>query len=162
MHRLISMLMVFVAILGFSSLANADINIHHEAEKCRKDYTPNCDLICKECHLPPYGDTPSWKVDIHSESDRALCAPCHSEKLDFTKPGNILPGHDGNHPSGIYYDPSARPGARLKPLPIGPKLICDPVSGRCKVMCSTCHNPMGNNRFLHRFNSPGCLLCHDM
>ena len=162
MHRVMTVLMASVAILGFSSLVYGAVNPHHEAYRCRANYTPDCDWICQECHLPPYGNPPSWKVDIHSEGDKALCERCHSENLSPGDPGYLLPGH---HPTNIYYEPLSRPGARLITFPEGPKLICDPKSGRCKVMCSTCHNPMGNNRSLHRVKNTGaglCLSCHNM
>ena len=160
MRKLTSMFIISIVILGFSTFALADINPHHEAYRCRINYTPDCDLICKQCHIPPYGRSPYLKVDVYSETDKPLCQPCHNEKGDVANPGYLLPGHGGDHPTGMYYAPSRRPDTRLAPNPVGPKLFCDPHhDGRCKVMCSTCHDPMANTKFLHRKNNAGSALC---
>jgi predicted CXXCH cytochrome family protein len=143
-------------------------NPHTEAASCRLKFeevveNSACWYVCTECHKPAPTIHP---LNIYEDGDSIICLRCHESK-SYRDRNNLLlklvPGAGGNHPVEILYDPE-RPRSELKLNPRGPLLFMDADGRNPKVMCSTCHNPMGSNSLLLWVTKGGsglCMACHD-
>ena len=133
-------------------------NPHHAAAQCKLGGDYSCNGVCLYCHLPPAED-----LNIYVTGDSAICGTCHESAAFQTATGTfLLKNLGGNHPSQIYYNEGADHDGFNRD-PAGPKLYCDPSGGNCKVLCSTCHDPMNTTVNLLRVNNRGsalCLSCH--
>jgi len=146
----------------------AAADLHTESASCLREYrvevmSAGCWENCVVCHP---ANMPLDALEIYLDGDAELCQRCHEGKteraINNMLPGWV-PGGGGNHPSGIYYDPVAS-RTQLKNDPQGPKLFYDASGNRPKLLCSTCHDPMGDTPHLLRINNRGsalCIACHD-
>lgn len=152
-------------------------NPHEEANRCRLGFKSDCDSACIVCHMAP-GDsagfypTPWPGPEIKAgeappvppisgaappsgpdlSGDILLCLSCHEE----------LRYKGGGHPVGVPYDADDIRKELIRD-PRGPKLFCAQRGGGCRVLCSTCHDPHGNNKGLLRLKGRRkafCISCH--
>jgi len=94
--------------------------------------------------------------------DLAICYLCHDDETYYPHGTGAANGLGPNHPVEVFYEEASR-RTMLNPSPIGPILFCDSSGGRCKVLCSTCHDPHSLKHMLLRVDNRGsalCLSCH--
>ncbi len=131
---------------------------HQAAAQCKVVGDLDCNGVCVYCHTPPVE-----AIDIYAEGDNLLCSRCHASETIEATTGTFLLNHlGGNHPSQIYYDEGEN-RKDYNSTPAGPRLFCDPFGGRCKVLCSTCHDPHTLEGSLLRMSnqrSALCISCH--
>ena len=109
---------------------------------------PVC-LVCHRSAEPAIENGPLLPI----ENDQRLCLECHKNSDQQSI----------NHPVGMSYDPEIFSGRYVR-NPQGVKLFQSGEQQSLKIMCSTCHDPHGNQQWLLRLpleNSKLCLSCHN-
>ena len=124
-------------------------NPHTKSAQCLRDYqveamSLTCWQACVKCHP---ANVPIQALNIYLAGDAAICERCHEEKSSHSRLNmfpSAVPGGGGNHPSNVIYDPLNSPRSYLRDNPQGPRLFYDGAGERPKILCSSCHDPMGD------------------
>lgn len=125
---------------------------HHLSHTFRENHQGFTAPICLTCHRSTnsvIGNGPFVPIN----NDQNLCLKCHQNSDQQSV----------NHPVGMRYDPKLLSDRYVR-QPHGVKLFKFDDQHSTYIMCSTCHDPHGNQQWLLRVsleNSKLCLSCHN-